>query len=79
MEYNQDKVDEMVLALLGLTIFEEGMNYRAWKTIDFDALDRLCAKGYILDPKGKQKSVVLTEEGVKRALELFEKHFGLSE
>jgi hypothetical protein len=76
MDYDKDKVDEMVLALLSLTMFKDGPGYRAWKGHDFEVMDRLCDKGYILDPKGKQKSVVMTEEGAKRAVELFEKHFG---
>jgi len=42
-------------------------------------LDRLHEKGYISDPKSKAKSVVMTEEGAKRATELFEKHFMLGE
>ena len=41
-------------------------------------LDRLHAKGYISDPKNKAKSVVVTEEGVKRSQELFEKCFATS-
>ena len=41
-------------------------------------MDRLFAKGYIADPKGKAKSVVLTEEGRMRAAELFREHFGLA-
>ncbi|MFP5276601.1 MAG: DUF6429 family protein [Acidobacteriota bacterium] len=65
MEYDRDKVDEMVLALLRLTL---AGNHRAWKSHDWDALDRLHAKGYISDPKSKAKSVVLREEG--------ERHFG---
>ena len=32
----------------------------------------------ILNPVGKAKSVMLTEEGEKRCRELFEKHFCLS-
>jgi hypothetical protein len=60
MDYDQDKVDEMVLALLWLTPAGDG---RAWKGHDWDALDRLHAKGYISDPKSKAKSVVLSEEG----------------
>ena len=43
---------------------------------DWDALDRMHTKGYISDPKSKAKSVVLNGEGVKRARELFEQHFG---
>jgi hypothetical protein len=77
MNYDQDKVDEMVLALLHLTISEQHeWGARAWKSHDWDALDRLHTKGYISDPKSKAKSVVLNAEGVKRARELFEQHFG---
>ena len=73
MEYDRDKVDEMVLALLWLTPAGDG---RAWKGHDWDALDRLHAKGYISDPKSKAKSVVLTEEGERLSRELFARHFG---
>ncbi len=75
MEYDEDKVDEAVLALLYLTMFDDKPGHRAWKSHDWDALDRLHEKGYISDPKSKAKSVVMTEEGAKRARELFEKHF----
>ncbi|MGJ5820783.1 DUF6429 family protein [Paludibaculum fermentans] len=77
MEYDQEKVDEAVLALLYLTICEldEG-EARAWKSHDWAALDRLHAKGYISDPKSKAKSVVLSPEGLQRARVLFERHFG---
>jgi len=78
MEYDKDKVDEIVLALLYLTIFSDKPVMRAWKGVDWDTLDRLFQKGYIHDPKSKAKSVVMTEEGVKRSEELFSKHFGLS-
>jgi len=73
MEYDQDKVDDVVLALLNLTLHDGA---RAWKGFDFDVMDRLYAKGYILDPHNKNKSVVLTQEGLKRSEDLFEKHFG---
>ena len=75
MEYDKDKVDEMVLALLYLTTHDKGT--RAWKGIDWDAMDRLHDKGYIGNPKTKAKSVILTEEGERLSEELFEKHFGL--
>jgi Domain of unknown function (DUF6429) len=76
MDYHPDKVDEMVLALLWLTAFDvDEWGARAWKSHDWDALDRLHAKGYISDPKSKAKSVTLGAEGVKRARELFERHF----
>jgi hypothetical protein len=76
MEYVTDKVDEMVLALLYLTTFDDRPGYRAWKSHDWNALDRLHAKGYIGDPKSKSKSVVVTDAGAERSHELFEKHFG---
>ena len=77
MEYDEQKVDEMVLALLFLTTFEEGpYGARAWKGYDWNVLDRLHAKGYISDPKSKAESVVVTEEGVKQSRALFAKHFG---
>jgi hypothetical protein len=74
MDYDRDKVDEMVLALLWLTPAGDG---RAWKGHDWDALDRLHAKGYISDPKSKAKSVVLSEEGERLSKELFERYFAL--
>jgi Domain of unknown function (DUF6429) len=77
MGYDKDKVDETVLALLSLTMFEDRPAVRAWKGHDWDTLDRLHEKGYISDPKSKAKSVLMTEEGAKRAHELFEKHFGI--
>ena len=58
MEYNHEKVDEMVLALL------------------WTPAERLHAKGYISDPRSKAKSVVFSEDGERRARELFERHFG---
>jgi len=77
MDYDRDKVDEMVLALLWLTRFNEDQyGARAWKGHDWEAMDRLHAKGYISDPKSKAKSVVLSEEGERLSRELFERHFG---
>jgi hypothetical protein len=72
MDYDQDKVDEMVLAFLFLTLHDGG---RAWKGHDWDAMDRLQKKGMILDPVGKAKSVTLTEQGQKRCEERFRKYF----
>jgi hypothetical protein len=39
-------------------------------------MNRLHKKGFISDPKGKAKSVVLSEESYKKSKELFQKHFG---
>jgi hypothetical protein len=71
MDYDKDKVDDLVLALLYLTSFRDHGVVRAWKGHDWDALDRLCGKGLISEPKSKSKSVVLSEDGARRAEELF--------
>jgi len=51
MEYNEEKVDEMVLALLYLTSSTQHGVTRAWKGHDWDVMDRLFEKGLISDPK----------------------------
>jgi hypothetical protein len=76
MEYNKDKVDEVVLALLHLTTFKEGPGLRSWKGHHWDCLNRLYEKGYIGNPKSKAKSVTITEEGARLSEELFNKLFG---
>ena len=76
MEYNKEKVDEVVLALLYLTSFRDHGGIRAWKGHDWDTLDRLCEKGLISEPKSKSKSVVLSDEGARKAEELFRTLFG---
>ncbi len=58
-EDDTDKIDEMVLALLYLTLHEDR---RAWKSFDWDALNRLFEKGLIENPRNKNKSVVFTDE-----------------
>ncbi len=63
MEYDRNKVDEAVLALLYLNFLGDKNVVRAWKSFDWDAMDRLHEKGYISDPKSKAKSVIVTEEG----------------
>jgi uncharacterized protein DUF6429 len=77
MEYDKDKVDDMVLALLYLGMFSEHSVQRAWKSFDWDALDRLHEKGYISNPKSAAKSVVVNDSGAKLAENLFKKHFGI--
>lgn len=68
MVLDEDKVDDAVLTLLWLTLHDER---RAWKGFDWAALGRLHQKGLILDPVGKVKSVVLTDEGLQRSEALF--------
>lgn len=72
MDYDQDRIDEAVLALLAAFSFEGG---RVWKGFDFDVMDRLHAQGLIDDPKNKARSVWLTPEGLERGLKLAERLF----
>lgn len=60
--YDSEKIDEAVLALLFLTLHD---GFRAWKSFDWDAMNRLYDKGLIGDPVGKAKSVVFTEKGLE--------------
>jgi hypothetical protein len=74
MEFDTDKIDDDVLALLYLTAFREKQDepWRTWKSHDWEVMDRLCEKGFISDPKSKAKSVTLTDEGYAKARQLFE-------
>ncbi len=72
MDIHTDKIDETVLALLYLTLHVDG---RAWKSYDWDVMNRLHEKGFIFNPVNKTKSVSLTEEGVKESERLFKKLF----
>jgi mRNA-degrading endonuclease toxin of MazEF toxin-antitoxin module len=74
-ELRIEDIEEAVLALLHLNAFEDRGVVRAWKTFDWDAMDRLHEKGLISDPKSKAKSVVFTEEGQRAAEEAFRKLF----
>ena len=77
MKYDEEKIDEIALALLHMTTFRDGPGLRAWKGLDWDVLNRLHQKGYISDPKSKARSVVLSEDGAKLSEKLFRQHFGL--
>jgi hypothetical protein len=72
MGLNTDKIDDAALALLYLTLHDGD---RAWKGMAWSVLGRLHDKDMIYDPVGKVKSVVFTEEGLRRAKELCEKMF----
>ena len=76
MEYDNEKIDEVVLAMLYLTTFRDGPLLRAWKGLDWEALNRLHEKGYIHDSRNKAMSVALTNEGAALSEELFRRHFG---
>jgi len=71
-EFDTNKIDDAVLALLWLTKCSED---RAWKGHDWDTLGRLHEKGIINDPFGKAKSVSLTPEGLERCKRLFQEIF----
>jgi hypothetical protein len=79
VEYDKDKVDEMVLALLYLTSSHNEYGTRAWKGLNTEVMDRLYQKGYIGDPRGKSPSIALTEAGAKLSKELFFQYFGVKE
>jgi hypothetical protein len=75
VDIDLEKIDEAVLALLYLGLHDGA---RAWKGFDWDAMNRLHAKGYITDPVSKTKSVVFTEEGLAASERTFRKLFGRS-
>jgi hypothetical protein len=75
---NREKLSEVGLAMLYLTSFTDATVVRAWKGLDWDLLDLLHEQGWIADPKGKTKSVVLTEEGARLSEEFFTRHFAPS-
>ena len=64
MLIDTDRIDDAVLALLYLGRHDE---WRTWKSFDWDAMDRLHEKGLISDPVGRTKSVVFSEEGLRRS------------
>ncbi|WP_138438251.1 DUF6429 family protein [Marinobacter alexandrii] len=72
MEIDEEKVDQAVLALLHLTLHDEG---RAWKSFDWEAMNRLYEKGLIENPVGKAKSVLFTEKGLEESERLFQQLF----
>jgi DNA-binding PadR family transcriptional regulator len=71
-----DQISNLTLLLIYLTSWEEKefdvTIHRAWKGYDFTILDELEEKGFITKSK-TAKSVYLTEEGLKAAMQLQEK------
>lgn len=57
---DKTKFDEIVLAILWCNQHAAGS---AWKGLPWDSTDRLFQEGLISDPKGKRKSVDLSEAG----------------
>src|SRR5918994_4549849 len=66
-----EEIDEAALGLLYLNTWEDHGLVRAWKTFDWDAMDRLYELGLIDNPKSNAKSVPLTSTGVTLARESF--------
>ena len=75
MDIDDNRIDDAVLALLLLGLHDGRC---AWKSFDWDALDRLHAKGLISDPVGKAKSVMFTDQGLERARSLIREMFASS-
>ena len=73
MKLDTDRIDQAVLALLSLGLHD---GTRVWKSFDWDVMARLHEKGYISDPRGKTKSVALTEQGLKESERLLGNLFG---
>ncbi|PVZ69538.1 DUF6429 family protein [Pelagibaculum spongiae] len=72
MEIDQQKIDDAVLALMYLNLHDE---CRSWKSLDWQAMDRLHQEGLIDNPASKAKSVWLSKEGREKSKALFEQMF----
>ena len=79
MQYDQEKVDAMILALLYLTSSTDQFGTRAWKGLNSEVLDRLYRQGYISDPQSKSPTMLLSEEGARLSKALFIQYFGKKE
>lgn len=78
MEFDTDEIDEAVLALLHPTRRGNGRGATAWKSHDWEALNRPYETGYIGNPVNENESVARTEVGQVEAEVLFRKPFGTS-
>jgi len=74
-DLDTQKLAEAALAILSLTLHDNG---RVWKGLDWDLLDLLHEKEWVVDSHTKAKSVTLTEEGERLAEHFRRKYFGLS-
>lgn len=73
-----DRIDEAVLALPYLGIHERHRTTpggRAWKSLDWDAMDRLYGRSMISDPATKAGSVLLPQAGLREAEAAFHRLF----
>lgn len=75
-ELDWEKIDEVALALLWLGRWADHEVTRVWKGLAWEITDHLHEKGWIDNPRSKNKSVIMTAEGVEKAQEMLRKHFG---
>ena len=76
MKLDTEKIDRVVLALLHLGLHDD---FRAWKSFDWDAMDRLHKKGFISNPVSKTKSVVFSESGLRESQRLLAELFAAAD
>ena len=76
----EQALHDMTLAMIYLTRFTDGRlkkdedpPLRAWKSYDWDTLDKLSEEELIIDRHGN-KSLYLTDEGIAKAKEILEKY-----
>lgn len=70
--HDPKKIEEAVLALLGVYEFENG---RTWTRIDFAMMQSLANQGLISEPKGKAESLRRMPETMARANALADRLF----
>ena len=75
-EYDENRVDEVYLSLLNLTLGSSG---RAWKGIPSSVSDRWFARGWIEDPHTKSDSFHLTDEGLALCKRVFDEMFSTTD
>ena len=79
MTADDSKTAEIGFAILSLTInHDRSGNARAWKSLDWDLLASMHERGWIADPVGKAKSVVITEKGALVAEQVRERYLDAS-
>lgn len=71
MTYDRAVASDLALALLYLTLHD---GQRVWKGLDWDVLDHLHEQGLISDPRGRARSVVLSDDGLARAKAMFDRY-----
>lgn len=75
MDYDRNKVDEVILALMYLTTSENARGVRALRAFAHEHLARLEDKALINGANTSSKSVTLTTLGEELSIRYFRKHF----